>query len=126
MQLQYLKDTERIKIIPETKTELRGIKNYLNRLVDGYMHTPRFKMKLWDGRETEYDNESGTIPLGLWKEAFKCCEEFGYTFNFLNKQDFPINRVVKKQEFNDFIEAFFKLLIEITLCTINSRGLCVC
>lgn len=108
MQLQYLKDSERIKIIPETKTELRGIKNYLNRLVDGYMHTPRFKMKLWDGRETEYDNESGTIPLGLWKEAFKCCEEFGYTFNFLNKQDFPINRVVKKQEFNDFIEAFFK------------------
>jgi len=108
MQLKYLKDQERVKIIPETKTELRGIKQYLNRHVDGYMHTPRFKMKLWDGRETEYRSEDDTIPLGLWKEVFKCCEDFGYPFNFLNKDEFPINRDVKKKEFTEFIENFFK------------------
>ena len=108
MQLKFLFFSERIKIICENKTELRGIKNYLNRHVDGYMHMPRFKMKLWDGRETEYDNESSTIPLGLWKEAFKCCQEFGYPFDFVNKNEFPLNREVKKEEFEFFIETFFK------------------
>lgn len=108
MKLQYLEDLERIKIIPENSTELRGIKNYLTRHVDGYMFDPRFKLKIWDGKNTQYHKETDTIPMGLWKEAFKCCEEFGYPFRFLNKEDFPLNRKVKKKEFIEFITNFFK------------------
>jgi superfamily II DNA or RNA helicase len=108
MKLEYLHDIERIKIIPETKAEYRGIKQYLNRHVEGYMHSPRFKMKLWDGRKSEYREEDDTIPIGLWKEVFKCCEEFGYPFNFINKDEFPLNREVKKKDFTEFIQTFFK------------------
>lgn len=107
MKLEYLHDQERIKIYPENSTELRGIKNYLNRHPDNYMFDPTFKMKLWDGKRTQYKKEDDTIPMGLWKEAFKCCEEFGYPFNFINKEEFPINREVKKKEFEQFITDFF-------------------
>lgn len=108
MKLEYLADSERIKITPETNHELRGIKNWFDRYVDGYMFDPAFKNKLWNGKKSLYDKESNTIPMGLWKEAFKCCEEFGYTFDFVNKNEFPINRTVKKESFNTFIDNWFK------------------
>lgn len=108
MKLEYLKDIERIKIYPENSTELRGIKSYLDRHPDGYMFDPLFKMKLWNGKRTQYKKEDDTIPMGLWKEAFKCCEEFGYPFQFINKDEFPINRNIKKTEFIEFINDFFQ------------------
>lgn len=108
MKLEYLKDSERIKIIPNNATELKGIKNYLDRHPDGYMFDPLFKMKLWNGKRTQYKKEDDTIPMGLWKEAFKCCEEFGYPFEFINKKDFPLNRNIKKDEFIEFITDFFQ------------------
>lgn len=108
MKLEYLADVERIKIHAENATELRGIKSYLDRHPDGYMFDPLFKMKLWNGKRTQYKKEDDTIPMGLWKEAFKCCEEFGYPFNFVNKQEFPLNRSIKKQEFLDYMQDFFQ------------------
>lgn len=107
MKLQYLPEYERIKIIPENNTESRGIKNWLDRHVDGYMFDPAFKNKLWNGKKSLYDKETDTIPMGLWKEAFRCCEEFGYTFEFINKHEFPLNRDVKKAEVASFIKTFF-------------------
>ncbi len=107
MKLEYLKDQELIRIAEATPTELRGIKAYLDRYVEGYMFDPVYKNKLWNGKRTSYNKETNTFPLGLWKEAFKCCEEFGYPFNFINKQDFPLNRDIKKKDFEEFIKDFF-------------------
>lgn len=107
MKLEYLPEYERIKIHPADNMELRGIKSYLDRYVDGYMFDPMFKNKLWNGKRTQYHKETDTIPLGLWKEAFKCCEEFGYPFQFINKEEFPINREIKKGDFHKFIDEFF-------------------
>jgi len=108
MKLEYLPEYERIKILPENNMELRGIKNWLDRHVDGYMFDPAFKNKLWNGKKTLYDKETNTIPMGLWREAFKCCEEFGYTFEFINKEEFPLNRTIKKAAFENFITEWFK------------------
>jgi superfamily II DNA or RNA helicase len=107
LKLTYL-ENERIHIEPEDKTELRGIKSWFDRYVDGYMFSPIYKNKLWNGKRTEYDSETNTLPMGLWKEVFKCCEEFGYSFNFVNKKEFPINRDIKLNDFQEFIKDFFK------------------
>lgn len=107
MKLEYLPDTERIKITPANNMETRGIKNWFNRYVDNYMFDPAFKNKLWDGKRTKYNVEDDTIPMGLWKEAYKCCEEFGYTFEFVNKHEFPLNRKLKKDAFYEFAKEFF-------------------
>lgn len=108
MQLEYIPELKRIKVIPGSHMEQRGIKSYLTRYVDGYVHTPRFKMRLWDGKETEFHSETNTIPMGLWKEAYKCCQEFGYPFEFTNKKDFPLNRTIKREKLEAFYKEFFK------------------
>jgi superfamily II DNA or RNA helicase len=108
MVLEYLPDVERILIKAENKTELRGIKNWFNRYEEGYMFNPRFKMKVWDGKVTEYDVKTGTIPMGLWREAVRCCQEFGYPCKFINKNEFPINRSVKMEMLERFYDEFFE------------------
>jgi len=107
MKLEYMPGVERIKILPENNTEARGIKNWLDRYVDGYMFDPAYKNRLWNGKKTLYNKEDDTIPMGLWREAFKCCEEFGYTFEFVNKDEFPLNREIKKIKFETFIKEWF-------------------
>lgn len=107
MEFEYLINDEKIKCYPKNQTELRGIKSYLTRYVDGFRFDPLFKLKLWDGKNTKYNKENNTFPLGLWKEAVKCCEEFGYNYSFKNGNEFPLNREVKKKEFVEFITDFF-------------------
>lgn len=107
MKLQYLPEYERIKILPESNHEIRGIKNWLDRYVDGYLFDPAYKNKLWNGKKTLYDKPTDTIPMGLWKEAYRCCEELGYTFEFVNRHEFPLNRDVKKADVNNFLTSFF-------------------
>ena len=107
MNLEYLKDNEKILIKPQSKAELRVIKEWFNRYVDGYMHDPMFKNRLWNGKRTKFDKETNTLPMGLWREVYKCCVDNGFEFNFENKKDFPLNRTIKKQLFEDFINDFF-------------------
>lgn len=108
MKLTYLPDIERIKIDSDERYEYLGIKKWLARRPEGYMFDTRFKMKIWDGYNHGYDKLTDTIPLGLWREAYKCCQELGYTFDFTNKNEFPINRDNKKDDIiswmSDFIE----------------------
>lgn len=107
MKLEYLPDVERIRITSDSGIEIRGIKSWLDRYVDGYMFDPSYKMKLWNGKKSLYNKEDNSIPMGLWREAFKCCEEFGYPFEFINKEEFPLNRAIKKKEVNEFYDKFF-------------------
>lgn len=107
MKLEYLSEHELIKIYPESSMEARGIKKWFDRYVDGYMHDPTFKNKLWNGKKTLYNKENDTIPMGLWKEVYRCCLEFGYSFNFINKKEFPINRKVKSDQFVEEMLDFF-------------------
>lgn len=108
MKLIYLPDLERIKIEPEEKYEYLGIKKWLARRPEGYMFDTRFKMKIWNGYNNGYDTVTDTIPLGLWREAYKCCNEFGYGFNFINKDEFPVNRKHKKSDILEWMSQFIE------------------
>lgn len=108
MKLTYLPDIERIKINPEEKWEYLGIKKWLSRRPEGYVFDTRFKLKIWDGYNHGYDTLTDTIPLGLWREAYKCCQELGYPFNFENKEEFPINKDAKKSEIISWMSNFIE------------------
>lgn len=107
MKLHYIKEKESIKIETESSMELRGIKGWFDRYVDGYAFDPAFKNKLWNGKKSLYNKEEDTVPMGLWGEIFRCCQELDYVFDFVNKKDFPINRKVKLLEFTEFVHEFF-------------------
>lgn len=107
LKLKYINEKEVIQVVESSSLELRGIKSYLDRYVDGYQFDPLFKNKLWNGKRTSFNKEENTFPLGLWQEAYKCCVEFGYSWNFVNKEEFPLNRKIKKVEFEEFIKEFF-------------------
>ncbi len=106
MRLQYLPEEEKIKIIPDEKYEYLAMKKWFARRPDGYMFTPRFKMKLWDGYNHGFDKETDTINMGLWREVFKMCDQLGYDFNFLNKDEFPINRDINKKKAMEWYREF--------------------
>lgn len=107
MEFEYLPKEEKIKCYPKNNIELKGIKSYLTRYEENYRFNPLFKLKLWDGKNTKFNKTDNTFPMGLWKEGVKCCQEFGYSFKYLNGKEFPLNRDVKKKEFLDFIKDFF-------------------
>ena len=69
MEFEYLPKEEKILCIPKNFTEEKGIKSYLTRYEDGYRFSPLFKLKLWDGKNTQYNSQNKTLPMGLWKEA---------------------------------------------------------
>jgi len=106
MKLTYIEKDQLIKV-EGPSNELFGLKKWLNRYEDGYMFDPRFKNKLWNGKSTKYNKKNDTVPMGLWKEVYQCCYENGYTFDFTNKKEFPLNREVKKKEFYKWAEEFF-------------------
>ncbi len=105
-----------IKIIPEKGilqivkcdyNEHRALKNYLNRHTKNFRFDQRYKMGIWDGKINYYTNE-GIVPLGLWKEVLKCCQDLSYSFNVLNKEDFPLNKSIKEEDYNNWCLNFFK------------------
>lgn len=108
MKLTYLPDSEEILVQPGDVKELRGIKNWFDRYVEGYAFNPAYKNKLWNGKRTRFNSEKNTLPMGLWKEIYKCCQEFQYPIEFTNKKEFPINRDLKEKDFQKFVEDFFK------------------
>lgn len=108
MEFEYLPKEEKIKCYPKNAAERRGLINYLSRYREGYFFDPLFKLKLWNGKDTKYDKKNDKISLGLWQEAIYCCQEFGYEFKIRNPKEFPLNRDVKKKEFVEFINDYFK------------------
>lgn len=102
-------DEPRHKLIIKQANEMehKALQNYLNLRTEKHRFDIRFKMGIWDGIEKQYDSD-GEINLGLWKEVYKCCAELGYPFQIENKNDFPLNRDVTKEDFAEWCLEFFK------------------
>ena len=55
---------------------------------------PRFKLTSWNGTFDYFNN--GNIDFGLWQECYRCCKEYGYPFNVINKEEFPRNNKITR------------------------------
>lgn len=107
--MQVRIDTERHKLIISKASyyELKTLKNHLTRYEKNYRWKRRYKLKLWDGKDSVYSPD-GILELGLWQEVAKLCKEMGYPLEFINKKDFPLNRDINKEYVRRWINRFFR------------------
>lgn len=105
MKLRYEKDKEILTIIESSKVEFHQVKLFLTRFTKSYMFDRRYKLKVWDGKVSHFKN--GTFNLGLWKEVYNLCKLNNWKFEIENKEDFPINKDIKKEDVINFCKEFF-------------------
>lgn len=106
MKFKYDKETEKLILTQSTRIEHHQLQLWLTRFVKGYKFSQPYKMKIWNGKESYFEN--GKVNLGLWKECMLACKEIDVPFIIENKEDFPINRDVSFEDFNQFCKDFFK------------------
>jgi len=106
MNFKYDTNEEKLIIQDSTRTEYHQINIWLTRHVKGYRYMPAFKMGVWNGQQSYFEN--GKVCLGLWRECFKACKEIGVPFNIVNKEEFPLNRDVTLEDVQNFCNEFFK------------------
>lgn len=106
MKFRYEPKEEKLIVSESSRIEYHQIKIWLTRHVKGYRFMPAFKMGVWNGQQSYFDN--GKVNLGLWRECLKACKEIGVSFNIENKEEFPLNRNVTLESVKDFCSEFFK------------------
>jgi superfamily II DNA or RNA helicase len=106
MNFRYEPKEEKLIVSASTRVEYHQIKIWLTRHVKGYRFMPAFKMGVWNGQQSYFDN--GKVNLGLWRECLKACKEIGVTFNIDNREEFPLNRNVTLESVKEFCQEFFK------------------
>jgi len=106
MNFRYDPIEEKLIVSQATRVEYHQISIWLERFVKGYRFMQPFKMGIWSGKKSYFDN--GKVNLGLWKECFKACKEIDVTFNIENRDEFPINREVTLEKVQEFCKEFFK------------------
>ena len=73
MNFRYEPNEEKLIVQNSTRIEYHQINIWLTRHVKGYRFMPAFKMGVWNGQQSYFDN--GKISLGLWRECLKACKE---------------------------------------------------
>lgn len=106
MNFRYDVINEKLVVSQATRIEYHQMKIWLTRHVKGYRYMPAFKMGVWNGQQSYFEN--GKVNLGLWKECLKGCKEIGTIFNIENRDEFPINREVTLESVQEFCDDFFK------------------
>lgn len=106
MKFRYDKEIEKLVVSEASRTEYHQLKLWLTRKVKGYQFMPAYKMGIWKGEQTYFEN--GKINLGLWRECLNAAKEIGTKFEIENKEDFPLNREVTYENVYNFCKYFFK------------------
>lgn len=106
MKLRYDKKRQKLILTEATRTEYHQVKIGLTKKVKGYQFTPTYKMNIWDGNISHFDD--GEFDLGLWKEVYTMCKQNGWKFELENKEDFPMNKKITYEQVNEFCKDFFK------------------
>ena len=76
MKFKYDKETEKLILTQSTRIEHHQLQLWLTRFVKGYKFSQPYKMKIWNGKESYFEN--GKVNLGLWKECMLACKEIDY------------------------------------------------
>ena len=106
MNFRYDPNEEKLIVQNSTRIEYHQLDLWLTRHVKGYRYMPAFKMGVWNGQQSYFDN--GKVSLGLWRECLKACKVVGSVFNIENKDEFPLNRDVTLESVQQFCDEFFK------------------
>lgn len=106
MDFRYDPTTEKLIVASASRIEYHQIRIWLTRHVKGYRYMPAFKMGIWNGQNSYFDN--GKINLGLWRECYRACKEIGSRFFIENREEFPQNREITLESITDFCKDFFK------------------
>lgn len=106
MKFKFDTKDEKLILTESSRIEHHQLQLWLTRFVKGYKYMQPYKMKIWNGKETYFNN--GKVNMGLWKECLLACKEIDVPFIIENKEEFPINRDVNFEEFNNFCKDFFK------------------
>ena len=106
MKFKLNPDNTKLILTESTKGEYNQLKLYLTRKVNNYRFMKRVKLGVWDGSISYFGD--GMINFGLWREIYECCKQYGYPFIIENKDQFPINKTITKEEIQKFIEDFYK------------------
>jgi superfamily II DNA or RNA helicase len=106
MNFRYDTNDEKLVVSGSTRIEYHQMQLWLERYVKGYKFMPAFKLGVWNGKQSYFDN--GKVNLGLWRECFKACKEIGVTFNIENRDEFPLDRDITLDKVNEFCIEFFK------------------
>lgn len=106
MNFRYDSNEEKLIVQNSSRIEYHQLNIWLTRHVKGYRYMPAFKMGVWNGQQSYFDN--GKVNLGLWRECLKACKEIGVTFNIENRDEFPLNRDVTLDSVQEFCDDFFK------------------
>lgn len=97
---------EKLVIVDSTRVEYHQLKLHLTRYVKNYKYQPRFKLGVWDGTISHFNN--GQINLGLWRECFDLCKLNNWKFEIENKDDFPLEKDLSLEDVDNFCKEFFK------------------
>ena len=106
MKFKLSEDKTKLILLESTREEYNQLKLSLSKYVDNYYFKAKYKMTKWDGKIEFLHIDK--INFGLWYEVYKICKEFGYPFQIVNKEEFPINKNLKKEEIEEFCKEFYK------------------
>ena len=108
MKFKLNSDNTKLILTESTKGEFNQLKLYLTRKVNNYRFMKRVKLGVWDGSISYFGNPPGSIDFGLWQEVYQCCKQYGYPFVIENKDQFPLNKSITKEDLQSFIDQFYK------------------
>jgi len=106
LKLEINNKLSKIILKESTHEEYNQLKNNLTPYVKGYRFMPRFKLTSWDGKYDYFNN--GVIDFGLWHEVYKTCKENNYSFNIINREEFPRDNDITIEKVQKFVKEFYK------------------
>jgi len=106
MKFKLNENNTKLQLIEANRDEYAQLKLSLSKYVKNYFFQAKYKMTKWDGK-IEF-MKMDKINFGLWYEVYKVCKEYGYPFQIVNKEQFPIDKNIKREEVEKFCLEFFK------------------
>jgi superfamily II DNA or RNA helicase len=106
MKFKLSENNSELILTQSTKEEYNQLKLSFNKFVKNYFFMAKFKLTPWDGK-INFLRGDDRIHFGLWYEAYKICKEYGYPFILENKEQFPTNKTITKEEVEKFCKEFY-------------------
>jgi superfamily II DNA or RNA helicase len=106
MKFELTTNNTHLKLIQANKDECAQLKLSLSKYVKNYFFQAKYKMTKWDGKIDFFKTDR--VNFGLWYEVYRVCKEYDYPFEIVNKQQFPIDKSIIREDVEKFIREFLK------------------